>query len=384
MKLQWKTCIRVGVTVFILYLCIHYWPQAALLISAFLSAAIPLLLGGVLAFILNIPVSFYERKLFPNSQKPSLIKCRRAVCIAAAFVTVFAVLVLVVWLVVPQLVSGVQLLAAEVPGAISSFIIWLNTLEFMPDDTIAALSSVDWSSKLDQILDVLLSGIGSVTDIVFRALSGVVSGIVSAVLSLIFAVYILASKEKLGRQFERVMNRYLKRSWTDRIEYLLSVFDDSFHRYLVGQCTEAVILGVLCTLGMLVFRLPYATMIGALIAVTALIPIAGAYIGAGVGAFMILTVSPAKALIFLVFILVLQQLEGNLIYPRVVGSSMGLPAIWVLAAVTVGGGIMGIGGIILGVPIAAALYRLLRENVRAGESSEDSPEELSAEPNPSE
>ena len=143
-----------------------------------------------------------------------------------------------------------------------------------------------------------------------------------------------------------------------------AIFDDCFHRYIVGQCLEAVILGVLCIIGMLLLRMPYATMIGTLVGFTALIPIAGAWIGTGIGVFMILTVSPVKALIFLIFILILQQLENNLIYPKVVGSSMGLPGIWVLAAVTVGGGVMGIPGMVLWVPLTAAFYRLIREDVQ--------------------
>ena len=145
--------------------------------------------------------------------------------------------------------------------------------------------------------------------------------------------------------------------------YVITILHDCFQRYIVGQCTEAVILGLLCTLGMWIFRLPYATMIGALIALTALIPVAGAYIGGGVGALMVFSVSPMKAVVFLAFLVILQQLEGNLIYPRVVGSSLGLPAIWVLAAVTVGGGVLGVAGMLIGVPIAAACYRLLRNDL---------------------
>ena len=160
---------------------------------------------------------------------------------------------------------------------------------------------------------------------------------------------------------------------------MLEVLNDSFSRYIVGQCVEAVILGTLCTLGMLVLRLPYATMVGTLIAFTALIPVAGAYIGGAVGALMVFSVSPVKALIFLIFLVILQQVEGNLIYPRVVGSSLGLPAIWVLAAVTVGGGIMGIAGMLLGVPVAAALYRLLKEDVNKPQSSDADKKEVEAE-----
>ena len=163
------------------------------------------------------------------------------------------------------------------------------------------------------------------------------------------------------------MDTYLPKETCRKIRAVVKTMDECFHNYIVGQCTEAVILGVLCILGMLLFRLPYATMVGTLVGFTALIPVAGAYIGAAVGAFMILTVSPAKALVFLIFILVLQQLEGNIIYPRVVGQSIGLPAIWVLAAVTVGGGLFGVVGMLLGVPLAATAWKLLGKDMKARE-----------------
>ena len=195
--------------------------------------------------------------------------------------------------------------------------------------------------------------------------STVFSGAVTTLLSVIFTIYLLSGKDRLRAQCHRLMRFALRPKHYDRACYVLRVLNDSFHRYIVGQCTEALILGALCTAGMLILQLPYATMIGALVAFTALIPVAGAYIGAAVGAFMILTISPVQALIFLVFLVVLQQLEGNLIYPRVVGASLGLPGIWVLAAVTVGGSLMGIFGMLLAVPLAAAVYRLMRENIPA-------------------
>ena len=163
------------------------------------------------------------------------------------------------------------------------------------------------------------------------------------------------------------MRNYLKPTWNTKITHWLGVLNDCFRKYITGQCLEAVILGILCCIGMAIFQFPYAMMIGTLIGFTALIPVAGAYIGAAVGAIMIFTVSPIKALFFLIFIIVLQQLEGNLIYPKVVGSSIGLPALWVLAAVTIGGGLMGVLGMLIGVPIAAALYRLIREDLWARE-----------------
>lgn len=363
MKLEWRTCFRIGVSVFVLYLCICYWQSAAGLMTAFLEAAAPLLVGCVVAYLINILMDFYERHYLPGSGRKMAVRSRRPVCMAAAFITLLAIAALVICLVVPQLSSCVQIILAALPGAMQELALLLEQSAFLPDNIAEALNTIDWQSASVSLLKLFTSGLGSVMDVVVNTISVVFSGIVTAFLAVIFSVYLLADKEKLKRQCNRVMTRYIKQTWYDRIRHVLSVINECFHQYIVGQCTEAVILGLLCMLGMLILRLPYATMIGALIAFTALIPIAGAYIGAGVGAFMIMTVSPVKAVIFLIFIVVLQQVEGNLIYPRVVGSSIGLPAIWVLAAVTVGGGIMGIPGMLLGVPLAAAAYRLLREDV---------------------
>ena len=354
MKLSWKDTLKLFALLFGLYLGIHYWPRAVALVKAVIGAAMPLIIGCVVAYLVNILMSLYERTFFSNA-KGSARNLKRPVCMIGAFVTLFAIVALVIGLILPQLVSCVRLIIERIPGFMNSTLALIDRWEIVPDDIIAQLSAVDWNSKIGEIISFLTSGIGNVMGVVVSTVSSVFSGIVTALLALIFSIYLLSSKETLGEQFERVI-----------------------HRYIVGQCIEAVIIGVLCTLGMSLLRLPYATMIGALVAFTALIPVAGAYIGAFVGAFMILTVNPIQAVIFLVFLVILQQLEGNLIYPRVVGSSMGLPGIWVLAAVTVGGGIMGIGGMLLGVPLAAAAYRLLRDDVARHEilaSPEPIPEE---------
>ena len=199
--------------------------------------------------------------------------------------------------------------------------------------------------------------------VVISAASSLFSAVTTTLFSIIFSIYLLTGKERLATQGSRFLRRYLPGRVYSRLMYVLRVLNDCFHRFIVGQCTEAVILGALCTVGMMLLGLPYATMVGALIAFTALIPVVGAFIGGGVGAFVILTESPIQALIFLVFLVILQQLEGNLIYPRVVGTSIGLPGIWVLAVVTIGGGTFGILGMLLGVPLAAAAYRLLREDI---------------------
>ena len=187
------------------------------------------------------------------------------------------------------------------------------------------------------------------------------------VFAVIFALYLLFGKETLIGQLRRLCNRYIGPGFTLRLEYITRVFNTKFQSFIIGQCLEAIILGVLCTLGMTLFRFPYALMVGATIAATALIPILGAYLGAGIGAFMIFTENPLQALGFLVFIIVLQQLEGNLIYPRTVGSSIGLPGIWVIAAVTVGGGFAGIPGMLVGVPLTASIYQFVCDDIHRSE-----------------
>lgn len=363
MVIQWKSCFKICVSVFLLYLCIEFWPSVINILTTILGAASPLIIGCVIAYLVNILMAFYERHYFPKSQNDKLRKSCRPVCMLSAFITLVAIIILVVALVLPQLISCVNMIFSALPGAITKLLGYLSKLEFLPKEVFDFLNSIDWQSKISQLAGILTSGLGNVVGTVVTVVSSVFSGIVTGFLALIFAIYLLLGKDKLASQFRRVMHRYIKDSLQEKIMYVLSILDDCFHRYIVGQCTEAVILGVLCTLGMWIIGLPYATMIGALIAFTALIPVAGAYIGGGIGALMIFSVSPVQALIFIVYLVILQQLEGNLIYPKVVGSSLGLPAIWVLAAVTVGGGIMGIMGMLLGVPVVAALYRLLRNHV---------------------
>lgn len=363
MKIEWKTCWRVGVSIFILYLAILYWPGLTGAFMTMIGAALPLLLGCVIAYALNILMSFYEKLYFPETNNPRLIRSRRPVCMVGAAVTLLTVAALVIGLVLPELISCIQLIFSELPGFIKNLIKFADESHVLSEEITKELEAIDWQSKIGQLFKMFTSGIGSVMDVLLKTFTSVFSGAVTTFMGIIFSMYLLMGKDRLKRQSMKVLHHYLPEKLNRKILYVLRVLNECFHRYIVGQCTEAVILGLLCTVGMLILRLPYATMIGALVGFTALIPVAGAYIGAGVGAFMILMVSPLKAIGFLIFIAVLQQLEGNLIYPRVVGSSLGLPGMWVLAAVTVGGGIMGVTGMLLGVPITAALYRILKEDV---------------------
>lgn len=366
MKVEWKSCAKISVSAFLLYLCITYWFPFANLIASLFRAAMPLLIGCVIAYIINILMSFYEQHYFPASKNVNLAKSRRPVCMLAAFATLMIIVCIIAILVIPELISCVELLVSQIPGVIGSFAKWLEGRGAVPENILASISGIDWKEKMTQVIGILTTGVGNVMGTTISAVSSIFSNIVTALLALIFSIYCLLSKEKLGNQFDRIMKRYTQAGHYSKIKYVLSVMNECFHKYIVGQCTEAVILGTLCAIGMLILRIPYAAMTGAVIAFTALIPVAGAYIGAALGAFMIMTVSPVKAVIFLIFLVLLQQVEGNMIYPRVVGASMGLPAIWVLAAVTVGGGMMGILGMLLSVPLTAVIYRLLREDVNRG------------------
>lgn len=326
----------------------------------------PLILGAVIAYILNILMKKLEKIYFPKSKNRLINKTKRMVCIILSLLLVIGILGLVMGLVLPELAGAFAVIAESVPVYYEKLVAWLMTYsdKFPVIEEYINGLQLDWSQITKNLVMYATSGVGGIFNSAISVVSVVVGGIVNFVIALIFAIYLLAGKEKLSAQLKRVLAAYLSEKKRAQLAQMVAVADNTFSSFIVGQCTEAVILGSLCTIGMWILRFPYAPMTGAFIGVTALIPVAGAYLGAGVGAFMIMTVDPMKALLFLVFIVCLQQLEGNLIYPKVVGSSVGLPALWVLAAVTVGGGINGIFGMLLGVPIAATLYKLIGMDVR--------------------
>lgn len=260
---------------------------------------------------------------------------------------------------------------ARIPVMINQLLENDTVLQWLPQEWAAYLLDFDWDNLSSGILDFLESGLAGHGEAVVNLISTIVTNVVNWVVGLVFSVYLLLGKEKIRDQIGRLARAYIRSGRNRKIGYVLSVFNDSFHNFIVGQCKEAVILGSLCALGMAILKIPYAAMVGVLVGFTALIPIIGAYIGAIAGALLILSESPMKALVFLVFIIVLQQMEGAFIYPKVVGSSIGLPGLWVFAVVIVGGGIGGIPGILLGVPTASALYRLLRVHVCKKEMEKD-------------
>ncbi len=320
----------------------------------------PLLLGLALAMILNVPMRFLESHLWPKATKKLWQGCRRPVAYALSLAVILGVLVGVVWLVIPELVGAFTVLVEMVVDL-------ANTINGMDRSEIAQLPlgnvllNADWDGLMTTAQNWLKNQGGTIVNTAFDTIGSLAGGIFDFFIAFVFSIYILFSKEKLKVQVCRLMYAWLPRNVAHWTIHAARIGSANFRNFISGQSIEAVILGVLCMLGMVVLGLPYAPMVGALVGVAALVPVVGSVVGAIVGAFMILTVNPMDAVVFVVFLIVLQQLEGNLIYPRVMGSRVNLPGMWILAAVTVGGGLAGPVGMLLSVPIAATAYALLKE-----------------------
>ncbi|MDD6051692.1 MAG: AI-2E family transporter [Clostridiales bacterium] len=384
MRLSWKTCIRAGVTMVAVYLVCTYWHVFTRMLGVAVSAATPLLVGAAIAYVANILMSFYERRFFSRSKKPLLGKLRRPLCMVLAFLTAVLAIVWLLTTVLPELGKCVEMIVASLPQALNKAYAYLEEnfqiSQWLGSAQTPLMSAeVDWHSLITKAINLVMSGVGGAVGVAVTAVSSVASTVVTLFLAIVFAIYLLSGKEKLAAQCIHMMRTYLGDKVTERALYVIQVVDDSFHAFIVGQCTEALILGAMCFIGMMILGFDYAMTISMLVGFTALIPIAGGYIAGVAGAFMLFVISPLKALGFVIYLVVLQQIEGNLVFPRVVGSSIGLPGVWVLAAVTIGGGVMGIPGMLLGVPLASAIYRLLGRDIRAremGKSLFDMPHEV--------
>ncbi len=333
----------------------------------------PLVIGCAMAYVLNLIMRKLEKLYFPKSEKRIVQATKRPVCLVLSLLLVFILLGLVIGLIVPEIVNIFVVMGETLPvygEKIRKLLMEYDSQLPVVGDYIEEYlqnGGIDWNTILAKAVEFAKNGVGGLLTSTISVVASVVGGVVNFFIGLIFAIYILYNKEKLASQMSRLMKSYMKPENSARLTYFCSTADKCFSSFIVGQCTEAVILGVLCALGMAILRIPYASTIGTLIGATALIPIVGAYIGAIVGALMILVVDPIKALWFVIFLVILQQVEGNVIYPKVVGSSIGLPGMWVLAAVTVGGGLGGIPGMLFGVPAAATVYKLLQNDVRRRE-----------------
>ncbi len=365
-QLSLKKFTQFAIILAALYLTVKYFSDLVKLGGVVWGAVSPLVWGCVIAYVLNILMKKIECIYFPHSTSALVQKSRRLVSVLLAFVVLFIILLLIINIVLPEFVSSIELIAREIPGVWDEVRAWgiANADQLPAIQQMLEQMDLDWASSLKKMMNTLAVGASGMFTSVVGLATSAVGKLVRFVIGLIFALYLLFGKEKLYAQGMKIMDVYLKPQQKEKILYVLRTVDESFTNFIVGQCMEAVILGVLCALGMTLLRLPYAVMTGTIIGVSALIPVAGAYIGGALGAFMIFTVDPLKAIIFLVFLVILQQIEGNLIYPRVVGNSIGLPGLWVLAAVTVGGGVLGVSGMLLGVPLSAALYKIFADDVK--------------------
>lgn len=324
----------------------------------------PFLLGGAIAFILNVPMRAIERNLMPRAK--SAARFRRPLALVLALVGVLGVLALASWVIGPGIAEAVMSIVNQIPQAAKRLQEQLLELEeYLPQlEAIIAELEIDWGEISRKAIAVAQAWGSGLLSSGSGLIGGLVSGVSTFVIGLIFSFYILLQKEKLSRQARQVFYAILPERRADRLLDVLRLAERTFSSFLSGQCLEACILGTLFVVAMTLFQIPYALLVGVLIALTALIPIVGAFIGCAVGALLIAIDDPWKALWFIVLFLVLQQVEGNLIYPHVVGSSVGLPSIWVLFAVTLGGRLMGILGMLVFIPVCSVLYALFRGYVK--------------------
>lgn len=323
----------------------------------------PFVLGGGIAFVMNVPMRFIERKLPVKKHG----KLKRPLSLILTLVLLAGILFLVGFLVIPELVRTIAAVSESVP------VFWDKAQQeaeaFFANYPYIVKQieevDVDWKALISEIMAFLGNGAGTVLSSTVSAAVSVINGLTTFFIGFVFAIYILLQKETLARQAKKVMKAFLPARAGARILEVMALAERTFSSFLAGQCMEAVILGMMFFVTLTVMRFPYAVLIGVLIAFTALIPIFGAFIGCVVGAFLILMVNPMQAVVFVAVFLILQQIEGNLIYPHVVGSSVGLPSIWVLAAVTIGGSVMGITGMLIFIPLCSVFYSLLRDAANA-------------------
>lgn len=326
----------------------------------------PFVLGGAIAFVLNVPMNFIQRHLFKPEkiEKSKLLKkIARPVSMLIVLIAVIGVIVIVMFGLIPQLGNTFANLGSSIQEFIPRLQEWAGKLFHDNKEIMELVDNLefDWNKIMDAGFGFLRNGAGSVLDSTIMAAKSIVSGLSTFFIAFVFAIYILLQKEKLSVQAKKVLFAFVRKGRAEAVLEVLSLTYNTFSSFLTGQCVEAIILGSMFVVSMTLLQLPYALLLGIVIAFTALIPIFGAFIGCAIGAFLIFMVDPVKAVEFVILFLVLQQIEGNFIYPHVVGNSVGLPSIWVLAAVSIGGSLMGIVGMLIFIPIVSVLYALFRE-----------------------
>lgn len=346
-----------------LYWLLHETERLTMLLKTVWGILSPFAAGAAIAFVLNVPMRAIEKTL-KKVKKPGL---RRGIAILLTFLAVVLCITGVVYLLLPQIVATVESLISRLPSFVERVIdagqTFLNEhpelMEWLSEYT--SFDSIDWTGLIQKLLGFVTNGFTSLADTAFTAIISFSTGIFNAVLSIVFGLYCLSRKEILARQGRRLLYSIFPEKASDETVRILRMTNSAFSNFISGQCLEALILGCMFAVAMSIFKMPYMPLVSVIIAITALVPIVGAFVGCVLGAFFILVDNPVLAFWFVIMFLVIQQIEGNMIYPRVVGSSIGLPGMWVLVAVAVGGDLMGVGGMLLMIPFASVVYTLLRE-----------------------
>lgn len=362
MKFEKKQVYYVVFAFIICYAIQAYWHSGAALVYTIYQASIPFMIGAGIAYIVNIVMSAYESLYDRFLTHPILQKIKRSITMILAYLTFIFVIFWLFSIVLPDLIVSINSLLRIDTSGFSHFIKEISDNSVIQESLNYFGSLSDITTTLSDYSRQFLNQVLSVLTGVLTSVSTIASTVLNIFVSLVFSIYILASKEELGRQFNVLIDTYISK-YADGIRYVFGILHLRFHGFFVGQTIEAVILGTLTTLGMFLLDFPYAATIGILVAFFSLIPIVGAYIGATIGFILIATHSVSQAFFFLIYLVILQQFEGNVIYPRVVGGSIGLPGMWVLMAITIGGALWGVLGMIVAVPIAASLYQMIKDNV---------------------
>lgn len=325
----------------------------------------PFLAGGAIAFVLNVLMRPLEKGWeFIFKKKDKITQAlKRPVCLILSIVIMFGFLIAILFMIIPEFINTFESIIEDLPAYADKVVEWYGNLRTFASNHNVTIPEFSFNPEfiIDFLKDKFVNQSTLTKTIDFTA--SLVTGIINAIVAIAFSLYLLAQKEKLGRNIKRTLYAFCPESRVNKLLEVTDMTDQTFTKFVSGQLLEALIIGLLCFVGMLIFNMPYAPVVSVLVGFTALIPVFGAFIGTAIGAFLILFDSPSKAFWFIIFIIILQQLEGNLIYPKVVGKTVGLPGIWVLAAVTIGGNAFGVLGIILAVPACAVLYSLLRNAV---------------------
>lgn len=358
-RLIWLLCAVAACV--LVFLVVRNVGIVANAMSWLLNLVMPFALGSAIALVVNVPMRFVEGIFFPKAESRILNKIRRPLAFGASLVLIFGIIVGIVWLIIPEIVHAVMVVVRRITAIVTELSV-MDQTELASHPLGNLILSVDWDKYLDMFQGWVEKQGGTIVNTAFGTITTVVGGFFDVFVAVFFSMYLLFGKDRLKKQAKRLARAWLPEKSGEWTIHAASVANVNLRNFISGQFIEAVILGVLCMVGMFALQLPYAPMVSTLVGVTALIPVVGAFVGAIVGAFIILLLgSPIKAIIFVVFLVILQQIEGNLIYPKVMGNRVNMPGIWILVAVTLGGSLAGPVGMLLSVPLASTIYMLTKE-----------------------